>query len=58
MLSLLGGAGDADSEGPEDVGGVCRGGGVGAHGRNAREGVLAVKTGAPVHKLAIIGGDQ
>ncbi len=48
VLSLLGGAGDAGRKGPEDVGGVRRGRGVGAHGRDAWENVLAVEMRAPV----------
>jgi hypothetical protein len=31
---------------------------VGAHGRNARENVLAVETHAPVCELAVVGGNQ
>jgi hypothetical protein len=58
VLGLLGGAGDAGREEPEDVGGVRQGREVGAHSCNARENVLVVEMHAPVRELAVIGGDQ
>jgi hypothetical protein len=57
VLGFLGGAGDTRCEGSKDVGGIHRGGGEGACGRNAWEDVVAVETGALFHKFALIGGD-
>ncbi len=54
VLGFLGGAGDAGSEGPEEVGSVrCRGR-IGRCGLKARKNVLAVEAGAPLRKFSVV----
>ena len=49
VLGLLGGAGDTSCKGPEEVGGVRRGGGEGARGLDTWQVMGAVESGAPFH---------
>ncbi len=49
VLGLLRGVGDASCKGPEQVGGVPRGGGEGARGLDTWQVMGAVESGAPFH---------